>query len=41
LRLAVELTVLLYVTGGASNPFSVFYLVQITAAASLLGFSLS
>ncbi len=33
----VQLTGLLYVTGGASNPFSVFYLVQITAAASLLG----
>ena len=31
------LTGLLYVTGGASNPFSVFYLVQITAAASLTG----
>jgi two-component system sensor histidine kinase RegB len=31
------LTALLYVTGGVSNPFSVFYLVQITAAASLLG----
>jgi two-component system sensor histidine kinase RegB len=31
------LTGLLYVTGGASNPFSVFYLVQITAAASLIG----
>lgn len=33
----LQLTALLYVTGGASNPFSVFYLVQITAAASLLG----
>jgi two-component system sensor histidine kinase RegB len=33
----LQLTGLLYVTGGASNPFSVFYLVQITAAASLLG----
>ena len=31
------LTGFLYVTGGASNPFSVFYLVQITAAASLTG----
>jgi len=31
------LTGLLYVTGGASNPFSVFYLVHITAAASLTG----
>jgi len=33
----LQLTGLLYVTDGASNPFSVFYLVQITAAASLLG----
>jgi two-component system sensor histidine kinase RegB len=33
----LQLTALLYVTDGASNPFSVFYLVQITAAASLLG----
>jgi two-component system, sensor histidine kinase RegB len=33
----LQLTSLLYVTDGASNPFSVFYLVQITAAASLLG----
>jgi two-component system, sensor histidine kinase RegB len=33
----LQLTALLYLTGGASNPFSVFYLVQITAAASLLG----
>jgi two-component system, sensor histidine kinase RegB len=33
----LQLTGLLYVTGGASNPFSVFYLVQITAAASLTG----
>ncbi len=33
----LQLTGLLHVTGGASNPFSVFYLVQITAAASLLG----
>ncbi len=33
----LQLSGLLYVTGGASNPFSVFYLVQITAAASLLG----
>ncbi len=33
----LQLTALLHVTGGASNPFSVFYLVQITAAASLLG----
>jgi two-component system sensor histidine kinase RegB len=32
-----QLTALLYFTGGASNPFSVFYLVQITAAASTLG----
>ena len=32
-----QLTALLYVTGGASNPFSVFYLVQITAAAATLG----
>lgn len=32
----LQLTGLLYVTGGASNPFSVFYLVLITAAASLL-----
>jgi two-component system sensor histidine kinase RegB len=32
----LQLTGLLYVTDGASNPFSVFYLVQITAAASLL-----
>ncbi len=33
----LQLTGLLFVTGGSSNPFSVFYLVQITAAASLLG----
>jgi two-component system, sensor histidine kinase RegB len=33
----LQLTALLYVTGGASNAFSVFYLVQITAAASLIG----
>jgi two-component system, sensor histidine kinase RegB len=33
----LQLTALLYVSGGASNPFSVFYLVQITAAGSLLG----
>jgi two-component system, sensor histidine kinase RegB len=32
-----QLTALLYVTGGAANPFSVFYLVQITAAAATLG----
>jgi two-component system, sensor histidine kinase RegB len=32
-----QLTALLYFTGGASNPFSVFYLVQITAAAATLG----
>lgn len=32
-----QLTALLYVSGGASNPFSVFYLVQITAAAVTLG----
>jgi two-component system, sensor histidine kinase RegB len=32
-----QLTGLLYVSGGASNPFSVFYLVQITAAAATLG----
>jgi hypothetical protein len=37
----LQLTVLLNVTGGASNPFSVFYLVQITAATALLGSSLS
>lgn len=33
----LQLTALLYVTGGAANPFSVFYLVQITAAAAILG----
>lgn len=33
----LQLTALLYATGGASNPFSVFYLVQITAAAATLG----
>lgn len=32
-----QLTGLLYASGGASNPFSVFYLVQITAAAATLG----
>lgn len=32
-----QLTALLYVSGGASNPFSVFYLVHITAAAATLG----
>ena len=33
----LQLTALLYVSGGAANPFSVFYLVQITAAAATLG----
>lgn len=33
----LQLTALLYASEGATNPFSVFYLVQITAAASLLG----
>jgi two-component system, sensor histidine kinase RegB len=34
---AVLMTVMLYVSGGPSNPFSVFYLVLITAAAVTLG----
>lgn len=33
----LQLTLLLYASGGAANPFSVFYLVQITAAAATLG----
>lgn len=33
----LELTALLFISGGTSNPFSVFYLVQITIAAVTLG----
>ena len=33
----LELTALLFISGGTSNPFSVFYLVQITMAAVTLG----
>jgi two-component system sensor histidine kinase RegB len=33
----IQLTALLHFSGGASNPFSVFYLVEITAAAATLG----
>lgn len=33
----LELTALLYISGGTANPFSVFYLAQITMAAVTLG----